>query len=388
MNYIDYKLSQPLRSSSSGGESGNMDTTCEPPVLSRDEKNINTAEIANSLGVTACNQSAEFASKIGQVKAKIPFASASAKIQINDSKTAQVGCEQIDIIAEKIRNATANVSCILNKNTVRDSKTITAKNNILFEVDDLTINCDEGLSIDQNISINMVSLAQLTDTEITQIADSLDAARDDIKSFAQDAVAKQTATSGGGQKSVFDRVATMETTNYKKTVDEKIKEMSIQVNANNDIIFKGKKATLSGRTCKMNQNILIDIVASAIVDATIMKDFSNILKTDEKTTIFSSKESEAEGMETQTDEDIVKVTAGIGDSSTSWYGYAAVAAIIIVIIIVVVIAVVFSRGTGNENLDLNSSDFIPDTRNMADIVRKNARVIPSVDKIFKDPHKK
>lgn len=276
----------------------------QPKPLKGSDLGKQAYEVAKAMGVRSC----ETDSSTFNMNGSIPMLFRTAKFQTTANKSSTIGCEQIAQIAQEYNNLVSNVSCTMRKNTQTVNKTLSAGNriNIIGDKDQ----CAEGqssiidnqcdLEINQAITISFTDKVNLSQESVEKISNELQKSSKKISDIAQKSMTQLGGTSVGGKYNEQMKSNT-NNLNYNKIVQDNLSRISIDINAENTITISACKIRLSGKQCKMNQNILFDIISTSIVDNTLSQVFGNTSQLIEESTTKLKQKSEAKGIE-----DIIK----------------------------------------------------------------------------------
>lgn len=258
----------------------------EKEPLTTKEKAAKTAEMARSLNVQSCNRKDRGidASMSAEIDAWVASAKTSAEFRVTDSSS--IGCEQIAIMSNEMNQASDAVSCILSRSESSSDAVVSANNTIRIEAEgvgsEIVIDCgDEEFQINQTITLKVVKLDELTDNEQNQIEKTIDNAIHQSAQSIQDSVQGRFAGTAA-QKSIIEQCTNIQNKSYNLQTRETIKKLSLTVNTKNDIsiIAKGgARISVSGRRCRMDQNIIVDVLAQSIVQNTMKTAFKDLFTT-------------------------------------------------------------------------------------------------------------
>jgi len=327
----------------------------DPPAMDKKERVSKAAELAKSLGVTACRKDYRGTTAEAQFSGEVDLLLASANVaggvKTTSMQNSAMGCEQVLAIADSYNKTISNISCTLSRSEYSSTKTLQTGNTITFEAGkDLNVNCPI-LKIDQNISVKFVSLESLNESEKTQITTAIT----DVIKKTDEAIQQSSSGVGAvaeGSKVAKDTTVDIQQQDYKEVVNETIKNMELKADAQNNITFKaGGNLTITGNQCELNQNIIIDIVAQNLVSTTLEKVFdgkiSNAIDQISKTT----QESKQLGQETL--DDFGKLSGGGGFNKDRFLGRI-VGGFMLLLILGVIGFVLFNTDVGKKAMkDMN-----------------------------------
>jgi hypothetical protein len=309
-------------------------SSCPPPVKMRNDDIATSADkLAESMGATACKTD----STTVQASARIGNILGSMSMAVGGSSATTVGCEQLIAMAEKNDVYRNDIVCILKKTQANNKANVYANNtiNIESETGDVTIACNE-LKFKQSMEIDLVMLSNLSEQDKVDISNVTKNAVKSMTDVLQDSKAGLGSTPQGA-KMVKDLASRNQTQDFKQQVDESIREISIDVSTSNTINIKAKKnIRLTGKSCEMNQNIVLNIVASLILDSVIEKNFSSMGNTMNESVMDVEQKGESEGAE------------NIGKPPPEPTNITAIIVIIVICLCVAGLAYMFISGGGLE----------------------------------------
>jgi hypothetical protein len=200
----------------------------------------------------------------------IPFASADFNVtaEYDDSKTTSTGCEQVAVAAKQYLSASKKVACILNENVTTSSKTLNAGNSIIFRTQTGDITFEGPLTINQSIEIVMIDLAQLSSQAKMNIADEVKQTALQIADAIQESDSGMGATPQGS-KTVSEQKSEITTENINNIVEKVINEVTITLNASNDILIETVSGNIKLGETTIDQNILLNLTATLITTNSI-----------------------------------------------------------------------------------------------------------------------
>ena len=293
-NYIRFKSETP---SSDEGEAAKIAKVLEkcppPPVLTDEINNTAVTEAAKAMGIQTCRTSTSTATA-GFCSAAILGCGAA-----QFTTTENVGCETVQIIADKFRQATQNISCILNINVRTVDASIRSSNTVRYKAINggkLKVKCPSGLKIEQTATIKYVDLQTISTEQIAEIANETKLTSNDIIKAVQTNEAGYAGTPIGS-KFVSDSQKQIDTTDFKKNVKESIDQMKIRVNSNNEVEFiaDGGEMELESNSCEIKQNTLIDIMATKILNDILTSVFKTKVESDIKKDVDVASKNKSEG---------------------------------------------------------------------------------------------
>jgi len=271
-----------------------MSETCPPAMkMNQDEIAASADALAASMGVESCKTDSSISQGAGQVSALF----SSVSIAASTSKTTTIGCEELIVMAEKNDQFRNDIVCILKKSQARNKVNVSVGNKInIIAGKDVTTSCAE-LNFKQSIAVDIVVLADLSEDEKTDIANVTKNAVSSMTDTLQKSKNGLGATPQGA-KMIQDLSSRIQAQDYKKQVDESIKEISIDMSQSNEInIVVGGSINLRGKQCVMDQSIVLNLVSTLILDSVISKNFSSLGEQISESVTEVEQESEAKGAE-------------------------------------------------------------------------------------------
>lgn len=242
-------------------------SACDSQPPNKREINAAIPDILKSLGTQSCKNTSDISQVSAAYTATMGGFGVSAGVSGNasysDSKVSSVGCEQVAVAAKQYLASTRKVACILNENVTTSSKTLNAGNSIIFRSQNGDINIDGPLKISQNIEITMIDLAQLSKQAKMSIADEVKQTALQVADTIQESKSGMGATPQGS-KTVSDQKSEITSENVNNIVEKVINEVSITLNANNDILIETVNGDINLGETTMDQNILINLTATLI----------------------------------------------------------------------------------------------------------------------------
>jgi hypothetical protein len=300
--------------------------TCPPPPPPTNEQLISeSAALMKSAGIRTCENSQESATFEG----KMDLFLASASMSATYNKSSSIGCEQVAVITDKYRKAVNTTTCLLKetKNVVKN--VVSGINSIKFEAGrDLDVNCNgqDGLSIRQGMTLEMISQITLSQTELAKIET---ACKDVVKTIAESATSSESGLGATpqGSKLIKDTLTDIEQTDYKASISKTLNETLNSMNGSNEILFTaGRDLRISGSRCKFEQDMIIKMVAASTIDSTLSDMMSNLSDTLNDTSVKSTADAKSRGA----DDLAAAVFTPQGMSKNTMIAVVAVVAVIII----------------------------------------------------------
>jgi hypothetical protein len=307
----------------------------EVPTLPLAQVSTEANKILEAAGAQACETSASIQQFEAQFKAQSLLGGVAGGVKASNSNTSAIGCEQLTVIANKYNKTVQNVACMLktSKNVTRT--TATGINSIVWEAGgDMDIDCGEkGLNFNQKMKLNIISKINLSNQELTQIANEVN---DVVKNVAE---AVQESKSGigatpQGQKAISDTMTNINIVDQKNKIDEQIKELNTSVSGSNTVVIKaGGNVKIRGKGCNVSQDMVIDMVADQLVNDAVTTSLSSLSKTVAETETKLAQKAENKGAE--------ELALKLPDVD----GPGAMAYIMIIIIAIVLIGALYMLGS-------------------------------------------
>lgn len=275
--------------------SGSCDNLGAPAPNDLDD---GVAQMAKAMGIRSCsnyNTSQQFsASARASIDTGLGSASGSVSTSMANSITDSVGCEQLFLSANQYASATKKISCLLTKNTAAVSDSTSNVNTIKLKAGkDLNA---QDIRLNQSISVKLIKLSSLTNEQKQEISDVVQ------KTALASIDAVQNSKSGigatpQGSKVCTDNKAKMTQENLTNITNETINTISnTQSNTNEIVIEAGGNLNLF-KTFEANQNIVVDIVATAILSNSVSTALSSFTSELSSLTAKASQSAENLGAE-------------------------------------------------------------------------------------------
>lgn len=256
-------------------------STCPPPPqVDHETKMQDAAGVIQAMGIQACNTSNYNASASASISTLI--GSGAATFQVNH--TATVGCENLNVIADNYKNTQNNITCILNQSKSIMKSTTAALNQIQIsasgEGSQLTINCPQQLQFKQGINVTSITQFTASDQDTAAISS-------EVKSLAQSTanILNKDASGLGadthGSKNISQMLQNIQQANLSEQIKQAIKDVSISTNGTNMIKIessgKNSKVFIGGSNCVINQDIVLNLVSTMIMNNVMSSTFSDVI---------------------------------------------------------------------------------------------------------------
>ena len=276
-----------------------MSNCPQPKPMTGSNLGEQAAHVMQAMGARSCETDSSTLNMSGSISSLF----GSMRAQMTANKSSSIGCEQIAQITQEYNKMIANVSCTLRKNTSTVNKRLSAKNSVSIlasksecaegESSSLDIRCN--LDIKQSIDIKFADKISLSSKASKEIQNKVKAGTEKIAEIVQESVSETGGTASGSKYSEQVKSNT-NNINYANVVDENVNNISISIDAANNIVIKGCKVRLAGDQCKISQNIVFDIVSSSIVDDAVSQVFGNTAEVMDKMQTTIKQKSEAKGV--------------------------------------------------------------------------------------------
>lgn len=345
----------------------NMKLT-EPPTPDSQTITDSIANIMKSMGVTSCSTTSSGSTKWDAYKTDLgwfgTYGGSNAAVKTEGTS---LGCEQITAIAQQYYVAKSHIAQILNCSCREISTSISSINSIRFESDDLTMTCGAGgLNLSQINKLKMVDTSTVSSESKLDIGQVLNTFANATATTLQEAITDVGAAQKGQrvveniQQKISDNAYIGE---FTQTIDNILRSIT----GRNEIVFRGKHMVISGDSCNISQESVIDLTAQTILNDSI----SNLMKTDDFTeltsAVSSSQKSKDEGLSTATEkvgEAITSFNNSIGSSGTI------MSAVIIAVVVIGITIVVLKMkgGSGSTVINLGGAGGQPSLRSNLKVI--------------------
>jgi hypothetical protein len=248
--------------------------SCPPvPPIPAAKVGSESAKLMQAAGITTCSTSNTTAQMEAQISSGFG-PSAGAKASFSDSAT--IGCEQIAVIAEKYNKTVQNVACMLNSSANVVKQPMSGINSITFDAGrDLMVDCNP-LKINQKMVLKMISNINLSEKELNQV----DSAIKDVVKSVTDVVSESKNGLGAtpqGSKMIKDAITDINNIDTKQQIKQSIKDIELSMAGKNVLAFRaGRDLIIQGKDCEIKQDMLIEMVASTIVNDSLSNSLSSL----------------------------------------------------------------------------------------------------------------
>jgi hypothetical protein len=257
------------------------------PPPTKDELNDAAANILKATGSQACtnlsnaSQDSFVAEMQGDIGAGfIGSLDASVHGSFVDSSTSSIGCEQLNVAAKEFAQSTKRVACYINEDTTAQSSIVSNINRIRFEAGG-SINVKGDIDIKQGIELKLVTLTTLSTTVKRNIGSEVRTQAIQTLNAVQDSKSGFGATPQGA-KIIEQTKNTITDESITNVIDKTLREIEAKVENTNEILFYAGKDLTIQKDFKVNQNMVIDIMASVILTNAVddvLKNFTETMST-------------------------------------------------------------------------------------------------------------
>jgi hypothetical protein len=255
---------------------------CPPPPAPTPEINNSAVkDAANAMGIRSCSTTTTNVS-FGFCSVAIMGCAAA-----QGTHTENLGCETVQVIADKFRQTSQNINCILNTNVRTLDVSIRSSNTVKFSAtnhSEIKTECPSGFKIGQTSTIKYIDLQTITTDQIAQIADQVKTTANDIVKAVQNNEAGYAGTPIGS-KFVSDSQKQIDSIDFKQQVKQSIDQIKVKINSNNEVEFLAdnySKILITGNDCEIKQNTLIDMMSTKIMNDTISAVFTTKVESEVK----------------------------------------------------------------------------------------------------------
>ena len=260
-----------------------------PPAPTNEQLASAAAEIAKAMKIESCKTSAFNAQS--EVSALGGLAGSAS---INISGSSAVGCDQVIAMANSYYQSQQNISCVLRQTATSNQTTVTGINSINITATDGDVYIEAPLTIDQKLKLTLVSLSQLSQEQKNEIAKTVKTTTDDIVKTLQDSKSGFGATPQGS-KYISDTLSKIQNTNFDQSVSQTLNDITTSVQGGNTLNITGKNVRISKDT-KFNQDLVLEIMATSILNDQLTNTFNSMTEMTKKTTTDVGQKSDNKGM--------------------------------------------------------------------------------------------
>jgi len=247
------------------------------------------------------------------------------------------GCETVVAMAKINMDVVDKVKCTLSESNGKINNNAKAYNSIQITADDLTMNCTGGLNINQKNKITMNSKASISSSQMSTMVSDITKSVKDMTSVLSSSTTGFGATPQG-QKTLQNITNQANTSDYQEQVKNSILSIANAADAGNSLVLGGgKRFMLSGSSCNINQENVIEVISSLIINDVLNNTFAEYKKQSDEymNTVVSKSVSEGqpkiEGLKSMFD-----------SQADKWKNIAmVVGGVIVLIIVIIVFAVIF-----------------------------------------------
>lgn len=262
-------------------------------TVTQEEVDNAAVNILNALGATTCTYSQtvdeEAATSVSEagiswVKSGI-FKSATSGA--TDTDTYSVGCENITVTAIKYVQTKRSIMNVLNCSCTNINQQTSAINSITFESFNSKILCN--IDIDQNIVVKNVVSSNITDTMKTEIQK----VTTDLMTYTVDQLIStdtELSSTPEGNKTVTSIYNEINSDEVSNTIKYNISQMLQSVTGQNNLVIKIHDTIMEGTTCKFHQNIILELIATNIINSA-MTTLANLTSTTQAITDIKNEQN-------------------------------------------------------------------------------------------------
>ncbi len=253
----------------------------QPQVPPPMERKSMVESLANTMGLTECSATkCSHDDRGGSAGTDLSFKDNFGSITEGSSV---IGCSEMLMMEEKIRNITQNISCTLNRQTNTTSVNVYAGNKITLSASGgstLNIECPQ-LNFNQSIKVKLVIMSKISTEQKTNISSTMDTTIKDIAKYLETTVSNIPDDRVTGGREFIEKMQDIQSTNYSSDVMDIFNTFDVKQVGSNDIEISatdGSTINIRGAACNFDQNIVLNILAQNIVDTTMDKAFHNVFK--------------------------------------------------------------------------------------------------------------
>ncbi len=274
---------QPIRTSqmriqaASALMSDYSDQCPAPQVPSSMDRKSAVESLAETMGLTECSATkCSHDDRGGKAGAEGMFKENDGSLTEGSSV---IGCSEMLMLEEKIRNITQNISCTINRQSNTTNVSVYAGNKISIRASGgstINFNCGGELKFNQSINLKLVVVSKMTTQQTNDIQSTVNNSVHDIAKYLEKSVSNIPPETVTGRREFINKMQDIQKMDYSQDVMDILNNFSVAVNNNNDIEIvaeNGSTINLRGDSCNFDQNIIINILAHNIVDTVASKAF-------------------------------------------------------------------------------------------------------------------
>jgi hypothetical protein len=186
------------------------------------------------------------------------------------------GCEQVIAQANQYNNTILNVKCTLSKHVTSATNRIAVVNKINAE--GAKLEC-KNINFLQTINIKSLAATSFSDQSLNDITDNIINGLDETAQLMQNSESGFGATPQGS-KFLKESKTNLFTDNSKKDIKETITTTLNSIFANNELNIKN--INFSAENCNFTQDVIIEVVATTLVDTVFSNFFSSYIEAQKK----------------------------------------------------------------------------------------------------------
>jgi hypothetical protein len=248
-----------------------------------------------------------------------------------------IGCEQLDVIAERNYENSQRIKCILEQTSSEITTIAMAVNTIQLSAGkDLLIECPEGFNLDQKAEVKVYASNNYSESQVESIQDVV------LENITQNLFTLQESPYGfastpDGRKYIEETLNKVERGEFNTEIKQTLLSITNNVTASNKVIIEsGGNLKINGKRCTISQEAIIDIIATNMINSTMEKVFKNYTEK----SIEYVKEEKIKNSQLLTEK----------SKSTSILTYLG---IILTIIIIIVIIIIIYKKKQEQNQTMN-----------------------------------
>lgn len=305
------------------------DQNCPPPVQTPQDVANNIADTLQAAGIRACSTDQNSTQFSAQMQGSLMgMMQGNASLQASTNKTATLGCEQVSAISNAYKQTVNNITCTIKNNTNNITNSQNAVNAINIRAGgNILINCASctdpatcasstggGLNFKQRINMKMMSTIQLSESDITSIANNTSAVCQGITKVAQESTNGLGATPQGS-KAIKTATDTITQQNFNESVKNAVNNINVSQNGDNSITIQaGGNITILGKQCTFDQDTVLEIIANAIISNVVQSTMQNIA------TAINTQDDSSEAKAANTGAEALAVVAAPLQTSNPLFG--------------------------------------------------------------------
>lgn len=283
-----------------------MSTSC--PKISPDMSVIDANSVTNmakAVGATTCRNDSKNSQTSNSTAAEISasimgLANANGNFTNNysnvEAEASSIGCEQLAIMASQFDASSKKIACLIGSDSTSISTDLKSINSINFESGgDMTF--DDTFDVIQNLKIKYVDIHNLSIETTNAISSEVqNALINSIDTLQESKSGVGSTPQGAKVLSDLKSKVTNETMNT--IVNEKITQIKTTVDSANVLQFKSAGRLTFKKGVKINQDLMIDILANTLLSNSIDQVLSSVEKSSVDNATKISQKAENLGVDT------------------------------------------------------------------------------------------